>query len=139
MRVNLTLDADTGAIKSRKDFADRPLLDRLIGYGIAAHEGQLFGWFNQALGVFTALGLLLMLASSVVLWWRRRTPGTLGAPKASQDAPPFSVALIGIMVTLGVLLPFLGITMIAVLLFERCVLRYIPSASNFLGLNAGNA
>ncbi|MBI3480212.1 MAG: PepSY domain-containing protein [Nitrosomonadales bacterium] len=139
LRVNLVLDADTGAIKSRKDFADRPLLDRIIGYGVAAHEGQLFGWFNQALGVFTALGLLLMLASSVVLWWRRRTPGTLGAPKANSNVPRFSFALIGAIVILGVLLPFLGITMLAVLLIERWVLRYIPSAREFLGLNARNA
>ena len=134
LRVNLTLDAATGEIKSRKNFADKPLLDRIIGYGIAIHEGQLFGWFNQALGVFTALGLLLMIVSSVVLWWRRRSPGTLGAPNPTQVAPKFAYGLIGIMVVLGVLLPFLGITMIIVWLIERWVLRRIPAASNFLGL-----
>ena len=134
LRVNLTLDAETGAIKSRKNFADKPLLDRIIGYGIAIHEGQLFGWFNQLLGVVTALGLLLMMASAVVLWWRRRTPRTLGAPKANQAGSKFAYGLVGIMVTLGVLLPFLGITMILVWLIERFVLRRIPAASNFLGL-----
>jgi uncharacterized iron-regulated membrane protein len=134
LRVNLILDANTGAIKSRKNFADKPLLDRIIGYGVAAHEGQLFGWFNQALGVFTALSLLLMMASAVVLWWRRRSPGTLGAPKANQAVPKFAYGLVGIIVTLGVLLPFLGITMILVLLTERWVLRYIPTTRNFLGL-----
>jgi uncharacterized iron-regulated membrane protein len=134
LRADLVLDGATGTIKSRKNFADRPLLDRIIGYGVAAHEGQLFGWFNQALGVFTALGLLLMMASAVVLWWRRRSPGTLGAPKANQALPKFAYGLIAIMVTLGVLLPFLGIMMIAVLLTERWVLRYIPTTRNFLGL-----
>ncbi len=136
LRVNLVLDANTGMVKSTKTFADKPLLDRLIGYGIAIHEGQLFGWFNQALGVFTALGLLLIIVSSVVLWWRRRSPGTLGAPNPSQAVPKFAYGLIAIMVTLGVLLPFLGITMILVLLIERLVLRRIPTASNFLGLRA---
>ncbi len=136
LRADLVLDGATGTIKSRKDFADRPLLDRIIGYGIAIHEGQLFGWFNQALGVFTALGLLLMIVSSVVLWWRRRSPGTLGAPNPSQVAPKLAYALIGIMVALGVLLPFLGITMILVLLTECWVLRYIPATRNFLGLKA---
>lgn len=134
LRVNLTLDADTGAVKSTKTFSDKPLLDRIIGYGIAIHEGRLFGWFNQALGVFTALGLLLMIASSVVLWWRRRSPGTLGAPNPNQAVSKFAYGLIAIMVTLGVLLPFLGITMIVVWLTERWVLRRIPVASNFLGL-----
>jgi uncharacterized iron-regulated membrane protein len=136
LRVNLTLDAGTGEVKSTKTFADKPLLDRIIGYGIAIHEGQLFGWFNQALGVFTALGLLLMMVSSVVLWWRRRSPGTLGAPNPSQATSKFAYGLIAMMVTLGVLLPFLGITMIFVWLTERWVLRRIPAASSFLGLRA---
>ncbi|MEQ1526899.1 MAG: PepSY domain-containing protein [Gallionella sp.] len=134
LRVNLTLDAATGEIKSRKNFADKPLLDRIIGYGIAIHEGQLFGWFNQLLGVVTALGLLLMMASAVVLWWRRRSPGTLGAPNPSHAVPKFAYGLMVTLVVLGVLLPFLGITMIIVWLLERWVLRRIPVASNFLGL-----
>lgn len=130
------LDGSTGTNKSRKDFSDRPLLDRIIGYGIAIHEGQFFGWFNQALGVFTALGLLLMMVSAVVLWWRR-SPCTLGVPKANQAVPKFAYSLVGIIVMLGVLLPFLGITMVVVLLTERWVLRYIPAMRNFLGLKAG--
>ena len=135
LRVNLVLDAATGEIKSTKKFADKPLLDRIIGYGIAIHEGQLFGWFNQALGVFTALGLLLMVVSSVVLWWRRRSPGTLGAPNPDQAAPRFAYGLIGIIVMLGILLPFLGITMILVLLMERWVLRHIPSTRKLSSLH----
>ena len=33
---------------------------------------------------------------------------------------------------LGVLLPFLGVSLVAVLLVERWVLRYIPAAKTFL-------
>lgn len=80
LRVNLVLNANTGEIKSRKNFADLPLLDRIIKYGVAVHEGQLFGWLNQAVGIFTALGLILLSVSSIVLWLKRRQPRTLGAP-----------------------------------------------------------
>ena len=134
LRADLVLDAKTGEIKSRKNFADRPLLDRVIGYGVAIHEGQLFGWLNQLLGLITALGLILLSISAIVLWWRRRLPGLLGAPQV-RETLSFAPALIAIVVILGVLLPFLGITLIATLLVERGVLRYIPSARNFLGLN----
>lgn len=135
LRVNLVLDASSGEIKSRKDFADRPLLDRIIAYGVAIHEGQFFGWFNQLLGLLTALGLTLLSVSAIVLWWRRRSVGTLGAPPANKQSTAYSVGLIAFILVLGILLPFFGITLLAVLLVERWVLRYIPSARNFLGLN----
>lgn len=138
LRAELVLDAQTGAIKSRKNFADRPLLDRVIGYGVAIHEGQLFGWFNQFLGLVTALGLILICMSGVVLWWRRRAPNVLGAPVGKKPTGEPKLAAYVVMasiVLLGVLLPFLGISLLAVLLVERYVLRYIPAARSFLGLN----
>ena len=138
LRAELVLDAQTGAIKSRKNFADRPLLDRVIGYGVAIHEGQLFGWFNQFLGLVTALGLILICMSGVVLWWRRRAPNVLGAPAGKKPTAEPKLAAYVVMasiVLLGVLLPFLGISLLAVLLVERYVMRYIPAARSFLGLN----
>jgi uncharacterized iron-regulated membrane protein len=135
LRVNLVLDASSGEIKSRKNFADRPLLDRIIGYGVAIHEGQLFGWFNQLLGLLTAIGLSLLSVSAIVLWWRRRAVGTLGAPPSNKKATSYTVGLILVIVVLGILLPFFGLTLLAVLVIDRWVLRHIPSARNFLGLN----
>ncbi len=135
LRVNLVMDSETGAIKSRKNFADRLLLDRLIGIGVAVHEGQLFGGFNQALGAFTALGLLLVSASGIVLWWRRRSPGKIGAPKAVPDSRRMALGVIAIIVTLGILLPMLGISLLIVLAVERQVLRRIPSVCRYLGLS----
>ena len=132
LRESLVLDASTGEIKSRKKFADKPLLDRIVGYGIAIHEGQLFGWFNQLLGLLTALGLSLLSVSAIVLWWRRRAVGTLGAPPANRKSVNYAYGLIGLIGVLGVLLPFLGISLVAVLLVERWVLRYIPAAKTFL-------
>ncbi|MGA8347498.1 MAG: PepSY domain-containing protein [Isosphaeraceae bacterium] len=38
-RVDLVVDGATGAIKERKDFKDRHLIDRIVGTGIAVHEG----------------------------------------------------------------------------------------------------
>ncbi len=46
-RVDLTLDSATGRVVSRRGFADKPLLDRIVGTGVAAHEGQLFAPLNQ--------------------------------------------------------------------------------------------
>ena len=74
LRVDLELDPETGSILKRVNFNQHQWIDQAVGYGVAAHEGQLFGLFNQLLGVFMATGLVLLSISAVVMWWRT-TPG----------------------------------------------------------------
>ena len=131
-RVTLLLDAERGIVTRRLTFADKLLLDRIIGIGVAAHEGQLFGWLNQLLGLFTALGLVALSISGLVMWWKRRQPATLGAPPATVARVPWP--LIALAVLFGGLLPLLGISLVAVLLAERFVLRRIAATRDFLGL-----
>jgi uncharacterized iron-regulated membrane protein len=136
LNVKLVFDAASGTIKSRRDFADSPLLDRIIGIAVSAHEGQLFGWPNQLLGLLTAIGLVLMAVSSFIMWWRRRAPGTLGAPPATQAKPRSSFAPVATIVMLALLLPLFGLSAIVVAAVERWILRRIPRVCNFLGLGA---
>jgi uncharacterized iron-regulated membrane protein len=137
-RVTLALDGDSGAVISRKSFAQQPVIDRIVGVGVAAHEGQLFGWFNQALGLFTALSLLTVSISAIVMWWRRREAGVLGAPGAMVRVP-LARGIFVLLILLGILLPLLGLSMIAVLLLEKLVLSRLPATSRFLGLKGTSA
>lgn len=138
LRVTLELDGATGSVLSREDFAERPLIDRLVGIGVAAHEGQLFGVLNQLIGLANAIGLVLVSVTAVVLWWQRRPARVLGAPPALAagrrallpTALMFGVAL------LGLVLPMLGLSLLAVLVLERTVLRRIDATRTFLGLTA---
>ncbi len=135
LRANLVLDAASGTIVERTDFAQRPLVDRVVGIGVAAHEGQLFGWPNQALGVFTALGLIVVSSSAIVLWWRRRLRGVLGAPRAF--APLHMTApLLGGIIALALGLPLFGLSLLAMLALERLALRRSARISRFLGLRS---
>ena len=136
MRTDLTLAPD-GTLISRTDFAQRRLVDRLVGWGVAIHEGQAFGWLNQLLNLLTATGLSLLAVSSIVLWWRRRPDGVLGAPAATQGVG--APAIIVPVLLLGLLLPLFGVTLIAVLLLERLVLRRSAGASRWLGLQRPTA
>lgn len=133
-RADAELGAD-GIVVSRKPFAERPVIDRVIGYGVAAHEGQLFGALNQALGVFTALGLIVVCVSAVRLWWKRRPSGELGA-RARIGTSRVPLALFGLIVVLAIVLPLLGLSLIAVVLVERFALRRIDPVARFLGLDA---
>lgn len=137
--LNRTLRADaliapqTGVIVHYNGFADKYLLDRIIGTGIAFHVGQLFGWPNQLIGVVAALGLVALSISAVILWLRRRPDGVLGAP-APLAMPRFSLGLLVLVVLLGVLLPLFGLSLLAVLICEHVVLRRLPAPRRWLGL-----
>lgn len=132
LRQSVTLDGATGAIVARKVFAEWPFIDRLVGYGVAIHEGQLFGCLNQALGVFTALGLVVVSVSGFVMWWKRRPAGRLGAPPARRPLRSMPLLIVGIG-TLGIALPLLGVTLLMVLAFDRLALPRMPMLARYFG------
>lgn len=137
LRANLALDDVGATIVERIDFGQRPLVDRLVGVGVAAHEGQLFGLANQLLGAFTAFGLVTVSLSAIVLWWKRRHPGVLGAPPL-QAARRLSWPFLALVAAFALLLPLFGASLLAMLALERGVLRRDPRAAAFLGLRAAS-
>lgn len=133
-REDLVVNGSTGEIISRVDFRQKHWVDRIVSTGIAAHEGQLFGWPNQLLGLLTAAGLVLLSVSGVVMWWRRREHGVLGAPHQAIN-PQISLGMIGVLVLFGIYLPMFGASLVMVLLLERLCLSRIPRVRDWLGLS----
>jgi uncharacterized iron-regulated membrane protein len=48
-RRSVTYAPQGGAEAGCSDFSDKHVIDRVVNYGIAWHEGQLFGLANQML------------------------------------------------------------------------------------------
>lgn len=138
LRVDLILDGKSGAILKRTDFHSKPWIDRAIGTGIAAHEGQLFGVTNQLVSLFTTIGLVILSVSGLTMWKKRKPEGVLGAP-APLRRLHFSVGLVVTLVAFGLYFPFLGGSMIIVGLIERFVLRKLAATRQWLGLAPINA
>lgn len=133
LRSDAQIDGATGRLVGRIDFADRHWIDRIIGYGIAAHEGALFGIANQVLGTLTALFLVVLAVSGAIMWWRRRPIGLLGAP-IPLTHPRFGAALVAAIVALGIYMPLFGATLMLVLIAEWSVLRRVAMTQRWLGL-----
>ncbi len=131
-RADAWIDGYSGETLRSQAFSERKMVDKIIGYGIAAHEGQLFGWFNLALGVLTTLGLVLMSVSGFILWWKRKPQGALGAPKSTGQ--PIANTMIAVLVVSSLLLPLLLVSVVAIFLVEFVVLRHLPPARRWLGL-----
>jgi len=132
---SVTYEPRGGVETGRSGFADRHVIDRVVNYGIAWHEGQLFGWVNQLAGVLVALTLMAMSVLGVMMWWKRRPQGVLGAPAAEPARRPGAALIAGILV-LAVLLPLFGVSLLVILLLETLVLRRSERAARWLGLRS---
>lgn len=132
LRETLHFAPGSFELVKREDFSGKPLVDKVIGVGVAAHEGHLFGGLNQLLNLFTALSFLILVVTATLMWLRRRPAGVLGAPPCGRArAAPALVALIA---TLGAALPTLGVSLLAVLAFEALARRFFPGLAQWLGL-----
>ncbi|NHN85079.1 PepSY domain-containing protein [Acetobacter musti] len=117
LRESAQVTAD-GHIVSRRNFGQKGLVDRFTGYGVAAHEGQLFGPANQVINLLVALGLMLMSVAATILWLRQKPAGQTGAPPRlpSQRAGLIATAILCL---LGLLLPELGASLIVLAVATR--------------------
>ena len=101
-------------------FIQKHWIDRATGYGVAAHEGALFGLANQILGTLTAVFLVILSVSGPIMWWRRRPVGLLGAPVPTSRAR-FGPGLVAAIVALALYLPMFALTLATVLVVSvRC-------------------
>jgi uncharacterized iron-regulated membrane protein len=132
---SVAISAATAEPVGEAGYGQKHVIDRIVGFGISAHEGQLFGPLNQALGVVAALGLITLCVSAFVMWRKRAPDGVLGAP------PPIPEARIGwglgaMILIAALLLPVLGGSLIVIALVERLALSRWPAARRWLGLAA---
>lgn len=134
LRADAYFSADRGDLTQQQHFSQRHFIDRAVGYGIAAHEGQLFGWFNQLLGLLTALGLLAISVSGFILWRKRAPAGVLGAPPQMPEAK-IGRGFVAIILIAAILLPLLGCSLLVLALLEKILIARSRAAQQWLGLS----
>lgn len=131
LRLTIRYDA-AGQERGRERFADSHLIDRIIGYGVAWHEGQLFGWVNQLIGVLTALMLVTLSISGFLLWRKRKPAHSLGAPPAAYEVR--KARLVPIIILLAALLPLLAGSLLVLAIIDRWLLPRSPRLARWMGM-----
>ncbi|RXZ82918.1 PepSY domain-containing protein [Paenibacillaceae bacterium] len=122
--ATLHIDQYSGAVLTDVRYADYGVMAKAVSLGIALHEGRLFGLANQLLGLVTCIGLIFISASSYFMWRRRKPSGKLGAPGKPRDNRA-AIGLLVIMLAFGVLMPLVGLSIVAVLLLDWLIIRRI--------------
>ena len=110
------VDRYTGKILADVKFADYSLGGKSMAVGIALHQGNT-GLWNTIMNLAFCLAIIFMSVSGVVLWWKRRPEGTLGAPRypANFRAP---AVIIGIAAAVCAAFPLTGIAVMVFALID---------------------
>jgi uncharacterized iron-regulated membrane protein len=106
-------------------FADYPATGKAIEWSINVHKGQEWGLFNQLLMLLTCFVIIAMSVSAVVMWWKRRPKGRIGVPPAPREKRIY-LGLWAIAAVFGVVFPLTGITILAMILLDQLVIRFVP-------------
>lgn len=130
--ATLHIDQYSGKVLADLRFADYGTMAKAIEIGIALHEGRFFGWPNQLLAALTCLGLVGISLTGLIMWWKRKPAGKLGAPALPKNYKLMK-GVAAIIIAFGLFFPLVGISLVAVLLVDLLVIRRIPAAKRFLG------
>jgi uncharacterized iron-regulated membrane protein len=116
------LDQYTGKPLFDGDFASIGAGAKGIEWGISVHMGREFGLINKLIMAAACIGIILMAVAAIVMWWKRRPKGSLGAPRYPSDVK-INRGILVIAIVLGALYPLVGASLIAALVIDRLLPR----------------
>ena len=115
--VWMQLDGRSGAVLIRATWDDYPLLAKVVAGGIDLHEGRFFGRLNQIFNTIVAAALVWLCSTGFIGWYQRRPAGQI-SPPPKRDLT-FPRALVGTAVVMCIVMPLLGLSVIAVEALDR--------------------
>ncbi|WP_299932751.1 PepSY domain-containing protein [uncultured Nocardioides sp.] len=127
------VDRFGGEVVSTYGYDDYPLLAKVVAQGIGLHEGRSLGLVTFWASALMCAVIIASCVTGPLMWWRRRRRGAgLDAPRGRMPVAGSPWLLAGLVV-LGVLLPFFGVTLLAVLVFDQLVVRRVPALTRWFG------
>ncbi|MGQ0743749.1 MAG: PepSY-associated TM helix domain-containing protein [Acidimicrobiales bacterium] len=113
-------------------------LQWLTEFGVQTHLGTQFGLASRVTMTAGCLLILWMAFTGLVMWAKRRPQGRMGLPRRPADVRtprPLRLAATG----LGLVYPLWGVSALAVLSFDRLVIRRVPRLRSAFGMRSGRA
>jgi uncharacterized iron-regulated membrane protein len=119
------LDQYTGEPLIDAGFRDYGAVAKAVEWGINVHMGREFGRVNQLVLALACVTIMVTSAAALVMWWKRRPRGSLGAPPAPDDKRARH-GVLAIMLGVGVLFPLTGLSLLIVLGLAVVWLSRVP-------------
>ncbi|TVT26957.1 PepSY domain-containing protein [Salinicoccus cyprini] len=126
------IDQYSGVTLADYRFQDYGFIGKVMALGITTHKGLQFGLINQLFGLVICLGLISMIITGFWMWLKRKPQGNTGAP-ASDRLIHHKVPFI-ILIVLAIFFPLVGISLIAVFLFDLLIVQRVPMLRKWLNV-----
>ncbi len=121
----LYIDAATGAVRADIRYDQFGVGAKAFEWGVAVHQGTQYGRLNQFIMLGGCIAIWLLSISAVVMWWKRRAKGSLGAPFVPPE-PRLRAAVLGIVLPLGILYPLTGLSLLVALVLDAVFHQWRP-------------
>lgn len=128
--ATIHIDQYSGAVLADYRYDNYGVIGKVVAWGITLHKGTQFGLINQLISLFICLGIIFVAFSGVYLWWKRKPQKGTGAPAV----PPIfkTKSFLFLMIGLGILFPLVGVSILAVWLFDWLLIQRIPAMKKWL-------
>jgi uncharacterized iron-regulated membrane protein len=120
--LTVSFDQFSGETIGRQELYGSGAIGRATDYTVSTHMGTQLGLVNRIVMTLGCLLLLWAVISALVMYTKRRRPGSLGLPRRPRDLR-LGNRLVVIGAVLAVLYPLWGLSLLAVLAFDRFVIR----------------
>jgi uncharacterized iron-regulated membrane protein len=127
--ATIHIDQYIGAVLADYRYNHYEPLGKLMAWGITVHKGLEYGLANQITLLLLCLGVIGVLISGVVLWWKRKPSEHIGAPKALEGRTPKGFIIL--LVIMGLVFPLVGLSIIVILLLDWLIIRRVPKLKKF--------
>lgn len=118
----LHLDQYSGAALLDMSYADYGGAARAMEWGINVHMGQEWGWLNKTILLLLCLAIVVMSASAIAMWWKRRPRAGLGVPPLPADRRAL-YGLLAVMVLGGLVFPLTGASLLVMAVLDGAATR----------------
>lgn len=130
--ATLHIDQYSGAVLADYRYDHYGFVGKAVALGITLHKGTQFGIVNQIFSLLICLGIILIAVSGLYLWWKRKPDHGLGAPKAPETGAKSMRLFLLVLISLGILFPLVGLSLIIVWIIDSVIVRKIPAIKAFL-------
>lgn len=126
------VDQFTGQTLGTSTSGDWGALQWTTELGVQTHMGTQFGLASRIVMTVSCLLVIWSAFSALVMWWKRRRTG-LGFPRRPFDAR-LQRGMLVIAVVLAVVYPLWGLSVVAILLLDKFVIRRVPPLRRTFGM-----